>query len=420
MSFVAPKRRFANCAVRLSPPSASLAVPEDPKADPMRTAIPALLACLPFAVLAAEPSPREQAVANSAAGEVIQGAARLERLVSGLQHPWSLAFTPDGDILVTEKYRGLRVVRDGSLLPEPLAGGPPGVFAEADSGLLDVALDPDFARNRVLFLSFAEGDAKANRTAIWRARYESGRLVDGRVIFRAAPDKAGPGHPGGRLLLLQDGTLLLTVGDGFDYKDAAQDLGSHLGKILRVTRDGAAPPDNPFADREGVRPEIWTSGHRNAQGLARDAVTGDIWEHEHGPRGGDEVNRLRAGANYGWPLVTHGIDYDLSIISERAFAPGVERSWFFWAPSIAPSGLAVYRGTAFPDWDGKLLVGGLVSKSVSRLRPAKQSGFFIEEERMFGSQDKRIRDVRVGPDGFVYVLTDEDAAELWRLVPSSP
>ena len=230
------------------------------------------------------------------------------------------------------------------LLPEPLAGGPPGVFAEADSGLLDVALDPDFARNRVLFLSFAEGDAKANRTAVWRARYEGGRLVDGRVIFRAAPDKAGPGHPGGRLLFLPDGTLLLTVGDGFDYKDAAQDMGSHLGKILRLTRDGAAPPDNPFAGRDGARPEIWTSGHRNPQGLDARPVTGDVWEHEHGPRGGDEVNRLRAGANYGWPLVTHGIDYDLSIVSERAFAPGIERSWFFWAPSIAPSGLAVYRG----------------------------------------------------------------------------
>ena len=205
----------------------------------------AILASLPLAVLAAEPSPREQAVASAAAGDVVQGAAQLERWVSGLQHPWSLAFTPEGEILVTEKYRGLRVVRDGKLLPEPLAGGPPGVFAEADSGLLDIALDPDFARNRVLFLSFAEGDAKANRTAVWRARYEGGRLVDGRVIFRAAPDKAGPGHPGGRMLFLPDGTLLLTVGDGFDYKAAAQDMGSHLGKILRLTRDGARRPTIP-------------------------------------------------------------------------------------------------------------------------------------------------------------------------------
>jgi glucose/arabinose dehydrogenase len=337
--------------------------------------------------------------------------------VAGFQHPWRLAFTPERDIRATEKPRGLRIVRAGRLLDEPVAGGPPAVFADADSGLLDIGLAPDFAQSRLLFLSFVEGDAKANRTAIWRARYLDGRMSDGRVIFRVAPDKAGPGHPGGRMLFLPDGTLLLTVGDGYDYKAAAQDMGSHLGKILRLTQDGAAPADNPFVGQDGKRPEIWTSGHRNPQGLARDPATGEVWEHEHGPRGGDEVNRLRAGANYGWPLVTHGIDYDLSIISERAFAPGIERSWFFWAPSIAPSGLAVYRGARFPDWEGKLLVGGLVSKSVSRLRPAKQPGFFIEEERMFGAQDKRIRDVRVGPDGYVYLLTDEDAAELWRLIP---
>jgi len=383
----------------------------------MSKALLALLAVLPLVATAAEISPREQAVASAAAGSVVQGAARLQRVATGLQRPWSLAFTPEGDILVTEKYRGLRVVRDGRLLPQPVPGGPTGVFAEADSGLLDVALDPDFARNRVLFLSFAEGDAQANRTAVWRGRYVEGRLLDGRVVFRAKPDKAGPGHPGGRLLFLPDGTLLLTIGDGFDYKAAAQDLGSHLGKIVRITQGGAAPADNPFAGQAGALPEIWTRGHRNVQGLARDPETGEVWSHEHGPRGGDEVNRLRAGANYGWPLVTHGIDYDLSIISERAFAPGIERSWFFWAPSIAPSGLAVYRGAPFPDWEGKLLVGGLASKAVSRLRPAKQPGFLIEEERMFGSLDQRIRDVRVAPDGYVYLLTDEDAAELWRIVP---
>jgi glucose/arabinose dehydrogenase len=377
----------------------------------------ALLAALSLAATPAELTPRERAVALAAAGTVVQGGTRLERVADGLQRPWSLAFTPDGDVLVTEKYRGLRIVRDGRLLAEPVAGGPPDVFAKADSGLLDIALAPDFVRSRELFLSFAEGDEKSNRTAIWRARYEGGRLVDGRVIFRAAPDKAGAGHPGGRLLFLPDGTLLLTVGDGFEYKAAAQDMNSHLGKVLRLTRDGVAAPDNPYVGRDGTRPEIWTSGHRNPQGLARDPVTGEVWSHEHGPRGGDEINRMRAGANYGWPLVTHGIDYDLSIVSERAFAPGIERAWFFWAPSIAPSGLAVYRGTAFPDWEGKLLVGGLVTKAVSRMRPAKQPGFFIEEERMFGAYDKRIRDVRVGPDGFVYLLTDEDEAELLRLRP---
>jgi glucose/arabinose dehydrogenase len=383
----------------------------------------ALIACLPAVALAAapagEPSAREKAVASASAGDVVEGNAALERIVTGLERPWSLAFTPDGDMLITEKHRGLRVVRDGRLLPEALAGGPPGVFAESDSGLLDVVLDPDFASNRVIYLVFAEGDTTANRTAIWRARYENDRLADGRVIFRAVPDKAGPSHPGGRMLFLADSTLLLTIGDGFDYKAAAQDLGSDLGKIVRLTRDGAAPADNPFVGRADARPEIWTYGHRNPQGLTRDPVTGDVWEHEHGPRGGDEINKLHAGANYGWPLVTHGIDYDLSIISERAFAPGVERSFFFWAPSIAPSGLAIYRGSAFAAWDGNLLVGGLASKSLSRLSPAKQPGFFVEQERMFGSQGKRIRDVRVGPDGLVYVLTDEEAGELWRLRPVS-
>ncbi|HEY7754484.1 MAG TPA: PQQ-dependent sugar dehydrogenase [Steroidobacteraceae bacterium] len=378
----------------------------------------ALLACLFVALQSAGQTPREQAVAGASVGPVIEGAARLERLTGGLQRPWSLAFLPDGDILVTEKHRGLRVIRDGRLLPDIVAGGPPGVFAKADSGLLEVLLDPEFERNRRVYLSFAEGDETANRTAVWSARYVDGSLRDGHVIFRAQPDKKGAGHPGGRMIFLPDATLLLTIGDGYEYKAAAQDLGSHLGKIVRLARDGATPADNPFVGRVGVLPEIWTLGHRNVQGLARDPVTGIVWAHEHGPRGGDEINRLKAGANYGWPIVTHGIDYDLSIISERAFAPGIERSWFFWAPSIAPSGLALYRGQAFAEWDGKLLVGGLASKSVSRLRPARETGFFIEEERMFGSRGKRIRDVRVGPDGLVYLLTDEDDAELLRLRPA--
>ena len=362
-------------------------------------------------------TPRERAVAVERVEVIARESADLERLATGLRFPWSLAFLPDGDILITEKYAGVRVMRDGRLLPDVLAGGPPNVLAKADSGILDIALDPDFADNRLVYLSFAEGDEAANRTAIWVARYDGQRLTDGRVIFRVRPDKEKPGHPGGRMLFLPDKTLLLTVGDGFDYKAAAQDQGSHLGKILRLTRDGSAPADNPFVGRAGALPEIWTSGHRNSQGLTRDPETGEIWEHEHGPRGGDEVNVLRAGANYGWPLVTHGIDYDVTVISERAFAPGVERSHFFWAPSIAPSGLAVYRGAAFPDWQGKLLVGGLVSRSIVRLRPGKQPGFLVEEERMFTPMQKRIRDLRVGPDGLIYVLTDEEDGGLYRVRP---
>src|SRR4030095_10804220 len=205
-----------------------------------------LMMCLPIALHAAEPSTREKAVASASVDKVVDGAASLARLVTGLSRPWSLAFTPDGDILVTEKYRGLRVVRDGKLMPDPLGGGPPGVFAKSDSGLLDIVLDPDFTSNRVIFLSFAEGEETANRTAIWRARYEGDRLLDGRVIFRAVPDKAGPSHPGGRMLFLTDGTLLLTIGDGFDYKTAAQDLGSDLGKLVRLTRAGTTPDANPL------------------------------------------------------------------------------------------------------------------------------------------------------------------------------
>lgn len=376
-----------------------------------------VFACLPLAAAAAELTPREKAVAIASAAPVVQGAAELERYVAGLQRPWSLAFLPGGDILVTEKYRGIRIVRGGKLVPQPLAGGPPDVLAKADSGLLDVVLDPEFESNGMLYVSFAEGTEVANRTAIWRARYEGGRLQEGRVIFRTSPGKTGTGHPGGRMLFLPDATLLLTVGDGYDYKASAQDLGSHLGKILRLTRDGAAAADNPFHGRAEARPEIWTYGHRNPQGLARDPKTGAVWAHEHGPRGGDEVNRLRPGANYGWPLVTHGIDYDGTLISERAFDAGIERSSFYWAPSIAPSGLAVYRGEAFPAWDGQLLAGGLVSKAVSRLRYSDKVSFFIEDERMFGAFGRRIRDVRVGPDGLVYLLTDEDEAEMLRLRP---
>ena len=322
-------------------------------------ALLAMLLLLPPASPCQDLSPREKAVAVASAAPVAQqGGAQLERVTGGLERPWGLAFLPDGELLVTEKYRGLRLVRDGKLVPEPVAGGPPEVFSRVDSGLLDVALDPAFAENRLVYLSFAEGSEDANRTAVWRARYESGRLLDGRVIFRAKPDKAGPGHPGGRLLFLQDGTLLLTVGDGFDYKDAAQDPGSHLGKILRLTREGAAPPDNPFIGRAEFLPEIWTLGHRNPQGLTLDPATGTVWEHEHGPRGGDEINRLRAGANYGWPAVTHGIDYDGTLISERSSAPGIERSAFFWRVRF---GVGAFDVRAFSSVSLLLLAAALLA-----------------------------------------------------------
>lgn len=343
----------------------------------------------------------------------------LQVIATGLRAPWSLAFLPDGSILVTEKHAGIRTVDlDGTVGPL-LAGAPSNVLMQSDAGFLDVALDPDFATSRLIYLAFVEGDSVANRTAIWRARLEGSRLRDGRVIFRTNVAKRGPAHPGGRLLFLPDRTLLLSVGDGYDYRDAAQDQSSHLGKVLRLTRDGAAAPDNPFVGRAGVAPEIWTSGHRNIQGLTLDS--GVVWSHEHGPRGGDEINQLRPGANYGWPVVSYGIDYDGRLITERQAAPQFEGPKFFWAPSIAPSGLAVYRGDRYPSWRGKFLVGGLASRSLVRLRVGRETGLLIEEARSYSALRARIRDVRTGPDGLVYLLTDDaENARLLRVAPSRP
>ena len=385
--------------------------------------LPAICAALvsfhPANVAAQGQSKREAAVALDRIDVPALDAVGLEVVTSGLRLPWSMAFLPDGAIILVEKHHGLRLLRADRSLSGLLEGGPPNVLARVDSGRLDVALDPDFATNRFVYLAFAEGSEASNRTAIWKARLAGERLVEGRVIFRVNVAKKEPAHPGGRLLFLPDKTLLLTVGDGFEYRDAAQDMRSHLGKVLRLTRDGRPAPDNPFVGRPGIAPEIWTSGHRNIQGLTRDASTGEIWAHEHGPRGGDELNLLKPGLNYGWPAVSHGIDYDGTVITERAFGAGFEPSRFFWAPSIAPSGLTLYRGTLYPDWTGKFFVGGLASRSLVRLRVGRDTGLIVEEERMLAGLRQRIRDVREGPDGYLYLLTDEEQGRLLRLVPPS-
>ncbi len=344
---------------------------------------------------------------------------KTEILATGLNLPWSMAFTPDGSILIIEKTGGLRVYRDGALLPATLPesrmGLPDDVMVKEDSGLHDIALDPDFATTQIVFIAYAGGNEEANHTSVWRARLEGDHLVDGRTIFRAVPDKADPNHPGGRLLFLPDKTFLLTVGDGFKYRDSAQDLSSDLGKILRLDREGKPPADNPFIGRKDVRPEIYTYGHRNPQGLAIDTETGTVWELEHGPRGGDEINRLAAGSNYGWPLTTNGIDYDGTLVSEHAHAPGITSPLIIWAPSIAPSGLAVYRGTEFADWNGNFLVGALGAKLLVRAQLDNEDRSIREIERLLADLGTRIRDVRAGPNGFVYILTDESNGRLIRL-----
>jgi glucose/arabinose dehydrogenase len=342
-------------------------------------------------------------------------APRVEVIAQRLNHPWGLAFLPSGDMLVTERNGGIRLVRRGGAV-ESVAGGPTSVLQEGQSGLLDITLDPRFSDNRLVYITFVEGDERANRTALFRARFDGNALTGGRVIFRARPDKGGSYHPSGRILFLPDETLLLAVGEGFSQREQAQDLRSHLGKVLRLDREGRPPADNPFAGRADAAPEVYTYGHRNTLGLARDAQ-GRAWQHENGPRGGDEVNLLRPGANYGWPRTSHGVNYDGTPVSNLREAPGIERSVVVWVPSIAPSGFAIYGGNAFPAWRGDFFVGSLVGQHLRRVRV--RGGVATDQAILLNNRGERIRDVRVGPDGFLYLLTDEQDGKLLRVRPGA-
>jgi len=385
----------------------------------MRVLALALAAALPACSAAAwAQTARESAAAIDRVPIPPADRLELEQIGPALAAPWSVAFLPDGSFLVTEKHGGVRIIRRDGRASPPLAGAPPNVLRKEDSGLLDVLLDPDFAANRMIYIAFAEGTDAANRTAIWKARLDRDRLAHGRVIFRVGEAKKEPSHPGGRMLFLPDKTLLLTVGDGFGYKEKAQDPASHLGKILRLTRDGRAAPDNPFVGRPGHAPEIWTLGHRNPQGLTRDPITGIVWEHEHGPRGGDEINELVGGRNYGWPKASFGIDYDGKLITDRQHVDGMSDPRFVWSPSIAPSGLAVYRGPIHVEWEGRLLVGALASRMLSQVRVHPKTGLLAEEARRLTGLKARIRDVRVRSDGEIFLLTDDPQGRLLRIVPS--
>ena len=338
----------------------------------------------------------------------------VDTVATGLVSPWSLAFLPDGGMLVTEKHGSLRRFARGAASGRVVAGTPR-AFQKEDSGLHDVVLDPKFAENGLVYLAFVEGDSAANHIALFRGRLDGDRLVDGRVIFRARPDKQGVGHPGGRLVFLPDETLLLTIGDGYDFRDQAQQLGSDLGKIVRLDREGR-PAANPLADSAGARPELYSYGHRNPQGLLVDPRDGSVWEHEHGPRGGDEINRLSPGLNYGWPRTTFGIDYTGELISGKQLEKGIEAPVLVWVPSIAPSGFALYLGTEFPEWNGDFLVGALAERSLRRVR--MRNGEVVLQETLLRELKARVRDVRVGPDGLVYLLTDDANGSVLRLRPA--
>lgn len=351
---------------------------------------------------------------------------RLATVAEGFERPWSLAFLPDGSMLVTERPGRLRLVRDGQVDPRPI-GGVPEVHAQGQGGLLDIALHPEFASNRTIFLSYAHGSAQANRTRLARAVLDTAAhaLRDVQVIFEVNRAKPANAHFGSRILFLPDGTLLLTIGDGGNppntldgrlIRENAQDLSNHLGSVLRLNADGSVPRDNPFVGREGARPEIWTRGNRNSQGIAWDPIRQAVWANEHGSSGGDELNRLEAGRNYGWPVASHSVEYRGGAqIGVGRSAPGMTDPVLVWMTTSAPSGLAVYTGERFPAWRGDLFSGGLRGQDVRRIR-LDAGGRVVGEEAI--PVGRRVRDVRQGPDGFLYLLTDEPSgARIMRVEP---
>ena len=350
-------------------------------------------------------------------------AYRVETVATGLDHPWSLAFLPDGRMLVTERPGRLRLIEPGpdgrpQLRPDPVAGVPP-VLSQGQSGLFEVLPDPDFARNRRILLSYAHGQPQANHLRVTAATLEGGRLVDARPIFTSQPAKTETQHFGGRMAWLADGSLLLGMGDGNLERTDAQRLHTHLGKFMRIRADGSVPADNPFVNRAGARPEIWSVGHRNPQGVV--VVDGVAYAHEHGARGGDELNRIRPGANYGWPAVTGGVDYTYARVTPFRSLPGMEAPLLEWTPSIAPAGLTWYGGGLFPAWRGSLFVAALKERSVRRVPMADpQKGPSGDQELLFQELGERIRDVRAGPDGALWLLTDSPQGRVLRVVPANP
>lgn len=373
-----------------------------------RIMVAAMLGSMSLGTQAAEPAdPLTTPVGSRMRHRVIELATRLA-------HPWSLAFLPDGTGLITERNGGLRVLRNSTIDPRIL-DGLPRAHQKTDGGLLGIAVHPRFATNQWVYVCLSQGTTEANHSVVVRARFAPSRLEDVKVIFEARPLKKGDNHFGCRLLFAPDGTLLITLGDGYEFREQAQALDSHLGKIVRVTDAGDVPPDNPFVARRDAFPQIYTLGHRNVQGIALRPDTREIWAHEHGARGGDEINVLRPGANYGWPRVTFGIDYSGESVSAHTAQEGMTPPRFYWVPSIAPSGMEFYGGKRFPEWTGDLFVGALAARALYRLDIA--DGRILGQEILLAERKERIREVKTGPDGFLYILTDAADGKLLRLEP---
>lgn len=342
-------------------------------------------------------------------------AFRVVTLVEGLQHPWSVAWLPDGRMLVTERAGRLRVVsRDFKLDPKPLEGLPQ-VAAVGQGGLFDVVPHPRYAENGWLYISYSGPGSGGHGTELMRARLEGHRLVQQQVLFRLEPKSSTGFHFGGRVAFDRQGHVYLALGDRGE-KERAQRLDDHAGSVIRLHDDGRVPRDNPFIGRAGAKPEKFTLGNRNVQGAALHPQSGELWTHEHGPQGGDEINVIRAGRNYGWPVITYGVNYGTGTrIGEGTHKPGMEQPLYKWVPSIAPSGMAFYAGDKFPNWRGNLLVGALRDEMLVRLELDGEK--VTREERLVKDAIGRIRDVRVGPDGYIYLLTDARNGVLARLEP---
>ena len=338
----------------------------------------------------------------------------VTRVINGLAHPWAVVFLPDGRMLITERPGRLRIVKDGKLEPEPVSGLP-AVTPHGQGGLMDVALHPNFAQNGLAYWSFAGKGADGVGTEVARGKLVGNRMEGAEVLFRQSPKGTTGRHFGSRLVFDRAGFLYITLGDRGEM-ERAQKPDDHAGSVIRLQDDGGVPKDNPFVGKPGWKPEKYTLGNRNQQGAALHPQTGVLWTHEHGPQGGDEVNVIRAGVNYGWPVITYGVEYGIGTrIGEGTAKPGMAQPVHYWVPSIAPSGMAFYTGDKFPKWRGDLFVGALKDQMLVRLKLDGEK--VVREERLLKGALGRIRDVRAGPDGFLYLLSDETRGVLVRLEP---
>ena len=389
-----------------------------PSSPPLRTLVPCLAAAAALASPACAQNPEE--THRSALHDF-----RVVTVTEGLVNPWSLAFLPGGDMLVAERPGRLRIVRGGTLLPDPVPGLP-AIRAAGQGGLMDLALHPDFAANRLLYFSYSKPSEDGTRgaTAVARGRFENDRLTGVQDIFVAELWSEGRGHYGSRLAFDGKGYLHITLGDrqvpptGNLEAHPAQDLSNHFGTTIRLHDDGRVPADNPFVGREGALPQTWTYGHRNGQGLAIDPATGDVWYTEHGPQGGDELNLLQAGKNYGWPVVGYGVNYRTGLaIHKGTMGDGVENPVHVWVPSIGASGLMVYTGDKFPGWRGSLFAGGLVGQQLVRLTIDGRRVMNVEQ---LYQRKGRVRDVRQGPDGYVYLAIEDNGGAPTPIVRLEP